>query len=62
MNVTLKERAVLNFLITNPKAKQSEIAAKIVKSDRTVKRIMDSLKEKGVIDRRNGNVTAGGRY
>ena len=54
LNVTLEERAVLNLIITNPKAKQTEIAAKIGKSDRTVKRIMDSLKEKGVIYRRNG--------
>ena len=54
LNVTLEERAVLNLIITNPRAKQTEIAAKIGKSDRTVKRIMDSLKEKGVINRRNG--------
>ena len=54
MNVTLEELAVLRLLKANPKAKQTEIAAKIGKSDRTVKRIMDSLKEKGFIVRRNG--------
>ena len=54
LNVTLEERAVLNLIISNPKAKQAEIAAKIGKSDRTIKRIMDSLKEKGFIARRNG--------
>ena len=54
LNVTLEELAVLRLLKANPKAKQTEIAAKIGKSDRTVKRIMDSLKEKGFIARRNG--------
>ena len=54
LNVTLEERAVLNLIITNPKAKQTEIAAKIGKSDRTVKRMMESLKEKGLIVRRGG--------
>ena len=54
MNVTLEELAVLRLLKANPKAKQTEIAATIGKSDRTVKRIMDSLKEKGFIARRNG--------
>ena len=54
MNVTLEELAVLQLLKANPKSKQTEIAAKIEKSDRTVKRIMDSLKEKGFIARRNG--------
>ncbi len=54
LNVTLEELAVLRLLKANPKAKQTEIAATIGKSDRTVKRIMDSLKEKGFIARRNG--------
>ena len=54
LNVTLEELAVLRLLKANPKAKQTEIAVKIGKSDRTVKRIMDSLKEKGHIARRNG--------
>ena len=54
LNVTLEELAVLKLLKKNPKMKQAEVAAQIGKSDRTVKRITDSLKEKNAIARRNG--------
>ncbi len=43
-----------NGIPQNKFAKQSELALLINKSDRTVKRIMDSLKEKNVIERKNG--------
>ena len=54
LNVTLREQIVLNLIVSNPKIKQEDIAASIGVSDRTVKRIVDSLKEKGLIVRRNG--------
>ena len=54
LNVTLEELAVLKLFKKNPKMKQTEVAAQIGKSDRTVKRITDSLKEKNAIARRNG--------
>ena len=54
LSVTLEELAVLKLLHKNPKMKQSEVAARIGKSDRTVKRITDSLKEKNAVARRNG--------
>ena len=54
LNVTLEELAVLKLLQKNPKMRQTEVAAKIGKSDRTVKRITDSLKEKEVLARRGG--------
>lgn len=51
---TLEELAVINILKSNAKAKQEDIATQIGKSLRTVKRIMASLSEKGVITRENG--------
>ncbi len=54
LNVALEELAVLKLFKKNPKMKQAEVAAQIGKSDRTVKRITDSLKEKNAIARRNG--------
>lgn len=54
MKCTLEELAVINILKTNAKAKQEDIAAQIGKSLRTVKRIMASLSEKGVITREKG--------
>ena len=54
LNVTLEEQAVLKLIDEDPKMNQAEIAVKIGKSERTVKRIMDSLKEKGLLVRKNG--------
>lgn len=54
LKCTLEELAVINILKSNAKAKQEDIAAQIGKSLRTVKRIMASLSEKGVITRENG--------
>ena len=54
LKCTLEELAVVNILKVNAKTKQEDIAAQIGKSLRTVKRIMASLSEKGVITRENG--------
>lgn len=54
LDVTLEETLVLNLLKKEPKITQEEIAKSINKSSRTVKRITDSLKEKGVISREGG--------
>ncbi len=54
LKCTLEELAVINILKSNAKAKQEDIATQIGKSLRTVKRIMASLSEKGVITRENG--------
>ncbi len=53
-NVTLEELAILNAIKDNPKITQKELAVIISKSDRTVKRYMDSMQEKGLIRRKNG--------
>lgn len=54
LDVTLEERAVLNCLSQNNRIVQKEIALAIGKSERTVKRIMASLSERGIIIRKNG--------
>lgn len=54
LDVTLEERAVLNCLFQNNRIVQKEIALAIGKSERTVKRIMASLSERGIIIRKNG--------
>lgn len=54
-NVTLGELAILNAIKKNPKITQKEVTVFIGKSDRTVKRYMDTMKEKGFIKRKNGN-------
>lgn len=54
LNLTLEEVAIVKHLKENKFVKQSELALLINKSDRTVKRIMDSLKVKNVIERKNG--------
>lgn len=54
LNVTLEEKALLEFVKTNPKATQEQIAEHIGKSTRTVKRITVSLYEKGYLMRENG--------
>lgn len=54
LNVTLEEMAVLKCIESNPKVTQKAIAEVIGKSDRTVKRIIAVLSEKGILIRRNG--------
>ena len=54
LNVTLDERAVLDCLSHNNRIIQKDIAIAIGKSERTVKRIMASLSEKGIIVRKSG--------
>lgn len=54
LDVTLEETLVINLLKKEPKITQEEIAKLINKSSRTVKRITDSLKEKGIISREGG--------
>ena len=53
-NCTLEEVAVLRILQDNPAATQKTIAAKIGKSERTVKTITANLSQQGIIVRRNG--------
>lgn len=48
LNLTLEEIAIVKRLKENKFAKQSELALSINKSERTVKRIMDSLKGKDI--------------
>ena len=54
LNCTLEEHFVLEFLKTNPKATQKEIAAHIKKSERTVKTITSNLQQKNMLERHNG--------
>ena len=54
LNCTLGEHFVLEFLKNNPKATQTEIAAHIKKSERTVKTITSSLQQKNLLERKNG--------
>jgi fido (protein-threonine AMPylation protein) len=56
LKCSLMEWAVIRFLKENPKATQKEIAAKIGKSEITVKRITASLAsdERGILKRVNG--------
>ena len=53
-NVTLEESVILNILAQAPKTTQKQLAVEIKKSERTVKRIMDSLQQKGLLDREGG--------
>ncbi len=54
LNVTLEEKAMLEFVKVNPKATQEQIAEHIGKSTRTVKRITAGLYDKGYLKRENG--------
>ncbi|MCL2246627.1 MAG: Fic family protein [Lentimicrobiaceae bacterium] len=54
LNCTLKEHFVLEFLKDNPKATQTEIAAHIKKSERTVKTITINLQQKKLLERQKG--------
>lgn len=53
-NYTLEEQAIINILKNNPMITQDEIAKEINKSVRTVKSHMSDMKEKGLIERKNG--------
>ena len=54
LNCTLDEMAVIKLILENPIIKQKELVSTIGKSISTVKRIMNSLQEKGYIRRVNG--------
>lgn len=54
LNCTLDELAILQLIMENPNITQKEMAARIGKSERTVKNKIASLKEKGYIQRLNG--------
>lgn len=51
---TLGELAVLDLIKKNPSVKQAELAEQTGKSVRSIKRIVDSLKEKQYIRRIDG--------
>lgn len=50
----IEEKAVLEVIIEKPEITQKEIASKIGKSERTVRNKINSLKEKGILERVNG--------
>lgn len=54
LNCPLDELAILRLVIDSPDITQKEIANRIGKSERTVKKKVASLKEKGYIRRLNG--------
>ena len=54
LECTLEEMAVLDLIKKNPSVKQTELAEQTGKSVRSIKRIIDSLKEKHYIRRVDG--------
>ena len=54
LDCTLEELAVLELVSKNPSIKQKELVEETGKSISTIKRIMESLQEKGYIRRVNG--------
>lgn len=54
LKCTLGELAVLDLIKKNPSVKQAELAEQTGKSVRSIKRIIDSLKEKQYIRRVDG--------
>lgn len=54
LDCTLEELAVLELVSKNPAIKQKELVEETGKSISTIKRIMESLQEKGYIRRVNG--------
>lgn len=54
LDCTLEELAVLQIVITNPAITQKELASAIGKSERTIKRRMTDLQEKGYLRREGG--------
>lgn len=53
-NVTLDELALLKLIAQNPSITQVQLAEKMGVTDRTIKRKMKLLQEKGFIQRANG--------
>ena len=54
LNCTLEELAVLKAVKANPSITQKELAVAVGKSERTIKRRMTDLQEKGYLRRANG--------
>lgn len=54
LKISLNELALLKMIKKNPSITQNELAEKMGKSVRTIKREMNELKEKGYIQRLNG--------
>lgn len=54
LNCTLEEMAVMKVIEENPRITQKALAAALGKSERTIKTRMGSLKQKGLIQRKNG--------
>jgi DNA-binding MarR family transcriptional regulator len=54
LKCTLEELALLEIIKKNPSVKQTELAELTGKSVRSIKRIVDSLKDKQYIRRANG--------
>ena len=53
----MEEAAILKAIKDNPKIAQKELADIIGKSDGTVKRYMDAMQEKGIIQRKMAKET-----
>ena len=56
-NCTLEEQAIINLLKANPGITQESIAKEINKSVRAVKSYMLEMKQKWLIERKNGKKT-----
>ena len=54
LDCTLEELAVLKAVKANPAIRQKELAVAVGKSERTIKRRMTDLQEKGYLRRANG--------
>ena len=54
LDCTLEELAVLKAVKANPAITQKELAVTVGKSERTIKRRMTDLQEKGYLRRANG--------
>ena len=54
LNCTLEEMAVMKVIEENPRITQKALSAVLGKSERTIKTRMGSLKQKGLIQRKNG--------
>lgn len=53
-NYTFEEQAIINIIKKDPLVRQEKIAERMGKSVRTIKTIMGSMQEKGLITRTNG--------
>ena len=54
LNCTLEEMAVMKVIEENPRITQKALSAALGKSERMIKTRMGSLKQKGLIQRKNG--------